>query len=126
MAYWLFKQEPSCYSFADLERDGETTWDGVANPLALKYLRMAQAGDRVLFYETGKVKAAVGEMKVLEPGDTPRVQVVQPLPRPVTLKEVKAEPALADWDLVRNSRLSVMPVTAGQWRKVMELSRRKE
>src|SRR5215212_1926594 len=64
MALWLFKQEPSCYSLADLKRDGSTTWDGVANALARKNLRQTKSGDRVLFYHTGKEKAVVGEMEI--------------------------------------------------------------
>src|SRR5258708_20623145 len=73
MAYWLFKEEPDHYSFADLERDGSTLWDGVSNNLALKNLRQVKPGDRVLFYHTGKEKAVVGEMLVLtEPKNQPQ------------------------------------------------------
>ncbi len=124
MAFWLFKQEPESYSFLDLVRDERTTWDGVANALALKHLRAVKVGDRVLFYETGKVKAAVGEMRVVEAGDAVTVQAVAALPRPVALAEIKDDPALADWELVRQPRLSVMPVTEAQWRRVMGMSRR--
>ena len=66
MAYWLFKEEPYCYSFADLERDGSTIWSGVTNNLARKNLRQVSKGDRVLFYATGKVKSVVGEMEIVE------------------------------------------------------------
>jgi predicted RNA-binding protein with PUA-like domain len=131
---WLFKQEPDCYSFADLERDRETLWDGVSNNLALKNLRDVRAGDRVFFYETGKVKAVVGEMRVAKgpmpdpAGDNPKrvvvtVAAVKRLPRPVTLAEIKADPKLEGWDLVRNSRLSVMRVNAEQWQRLTDMSR---
>jgi predicted RNA-binding protein with PUA-like domain len=132
VAYWLFKEEPEHYSFADLQKDGKTTWNGVSNNLALKHLRNVRSGDRVFFYHTGKEKAVVGEMVATadagaaagDPKDVSvEVTAVRPLPRPVTLAEIKADKSLSDWDLVRNSRLSVMPVTAEQWRRVEELSR---
>ena len=133
MARWLFKEEPEHYSFADLQRDGKTIWDGVANNLARLHLRKVSPGDQVLFYHTGKEKAVVGEMKVTAgprpdaAGDDPRsvvveVAAVRQLPRPVTLVEVKADPVLAEWDLIRMPRLSVMPVTEAQWRRIEELS----
>jgi predicted RNA-binding protein with PUA-like domain len=128
MALWLFKEEPDHYSFADLQRDGSTLWEGVRNPLALQHLRKVRRGDRILYYHTGKEKAIVGEMRALgdattDPeGDDQAVAVkVEPVrlwPRPVTLREIKADPTLADWELVRLSRLSVMPVTEAQWRQV--------
>jgi predicted RNA-binding protein with PUA-like domain len=131
VAYWLFKEEPTHYSFADLQKDGATTWNGVKNPLALKNLRSVQPGDRVFFYHTGKEKAVVGEMRVTaaaqaseDPGDVSvEVTPVRPLPRPVTLAEIKRDPALAGWELVRLSRLSVVPVTKDQWERVEALSR---
>jgi predicted RNA-binding protein with PUA-like domain len=134
MAFWLFKEEPDHYSFDDLRREGTTLWDGVANALARQNLRQVRPGDRVWFYHSGKVKAIVGEMKVVgEPrpdpaDDDPRSVVVEVqagprLPRPVPLKTIKQDKGLADWELVRLPRLSVMPVTAGQWRRVEELSR---
>ena len=131
---WLFKEEPEHYSYADLERDGETVWDGVTNNLALKNLRQVCLGDRVLFYQTGADKAVVGEMRVTA-GPTPdpkednpsrvvvKVQAVKRWPRPVTLAEIKADSAFADWDLVKNSRLSVMRVSAVQWQRLANLSR---
>jgi predicted RNA-binding protein with PUA-like domain len=132
MARWLFKQEPSCYSFADLERDGSTVWDGVTNALARKNLREAKPGDEVLFYHTGKEKAIVGEMKVVsEPTADPKsddsksvvvkVKLVRRFDRPVELAEIKADKLLSKWDLVRLPRLSVVPVTEEQWRRVEEL-----
>jgi predicted RNA-binding protein with PUA-like domain len=134
MAYWLFKEEPDHYSFADLERDGSTLWDGVSNNLALKNLRQVRPGDRVLFYHTGKEKAVVGEMLVLtEPKNQPQtnghrsvsveVAPVRRLSQPISLSRIKEDPALKDWDLVRLPRLSVMPVTAAQWKRIDELSK---
>jgi predicted RNA-binding protein with PUA-like domain len=131
---WLFKEEPDHYSFADLERDGTTLWDGVTNALARQNLRKVRRGDRVLFYHTGKEKAVVGEMRVVsdpepEPGaDDPkavavRVRAVRPWPAPVSLDQIKEDPRLAGWELVRLPRLSVMPVTPEQWQRLQELSR---
>lgn len=128
---WLFKEEPSCYSYADLEKDGSTWWVGVNNHLARKHLRSVKPGDRVLFYHTGKERAIVGEMRVTAgpeaDGDDPRsvrvqVESVKRWPRPVTLDEIKQDAAFADWELVRISRLSVMPVSAEQWRRLEELA----
>lgn len=132
MALWLFKEEPDHYSFADLQRDGSTWWDGVTNNLARQYLQKVSPGDRVLYYHTGKEKAVVGEMVVVRgpqpeagSGDPKSVAVEvkakRALPRPVTLATLKADPLLVDWELVRLPRLSVMPVTADQWRRVEEL-----
>jgi predicted RNA-binding protein with PUA-like domain len=126
--YWLFKQEPSCYSYADLEREGRTLWDGVANALALKHLSQVRHGDRVYFYHTGKEKAVVGEMKVVKVGDANEAPVsvtvapVRKLDSPVTLARIKADAQLRDWDLLRLPRLSVLPLTARQWQRVQELS----
>jgi predicted RNA-binding protein with PUA-like domain len=136
MAYWLFKEEPDHYSFADLERDGATVWDGVSNNLARQNLRKVRRGDRVLYYHTGKEKAVVGEMRVVgDPMPDPesedsksvavKVRAVRRLQQPVPLNRIKEEPALADWDLVRLPRLSVMAVTEAQWRRIRELSRRR-
>jgi predicted RNA-binding protein with PUA-like domain len=132
MAYWLFKEEPDHYCFNDLLRDGRTTWDGVSNALALQNLRRVRRGDLVFFYHTGKEKAVVGEMRVaadprtLEGGNGKAVAVevepVRALPRPVTLREIKDDPSLAGWELARLPRLSVVPVTAAQWRRVEELA----
>ncbi len=132
MARWLFKEEPEHYSFADLQKDGRTVWDGVTNALARKNLRQVRKGDRVFYYHTGKEKAIVGEMRVVadprpDPaGDDKSVVVdVEParaLKRAVTLAEIKDDAVLADWDLVRLSRLSVMPVTEEQWQRVEKMS----
>lgn len=133
MAFWLFKQEPTCYSLDDLERDGETIWDGISNALALKHLRTVQPGDRVLFYHTGKDKAVVGIMEVAgEPRPDPNsandklvvvpVKMVRRLEKPVTLETIKSDPVFANWDLLRMSRLSVVPVTAEIWKRIEELA----
>jgi predicted RNA-binding protein with PUA-like domain len=133
MALWLFKQEPGCYSLADLERDGTTVWDGVSNALARKHLRSAKPGDRVLFYHTGKEKAVVGEMKVIagpaaDPNsDDPnavivKVKFIRRLARSVPLNEIKSDKSLVKWDLVRLPRLSVVPVSEDQWHRVEELA----
>jgi predicted RNA-binding protein with PUA-like domain len=134
MALWLFKEEPEHYSFADLQRDGSTRWNGVSNALARKHLRNTKRGDRVFYYHTGKEKAVVGVMCVVagpqaDPGDEdPKAVMVEvapvgPLPRPVSLATIKADPLFKDWELVRMPRLSVMPVTEEQWRRIEELSR---
>lgn len=134
MAKWLFKEEPSHYSYADLERDGTAVWDGITNALALQHLRKVAPGDRVLFYHTGKEKAVVGEMEVVagptadaDAEDEKRVVVtvkaVRRLHHPVPLSRIKSDPAFAKWELVRLPRLSVMPVTEAQWRRIEELSR---
>ncbi len=135
MAYWLFKEEPTHYSFADLEQEGTTLWDGVTNNLARQNLRQVRRGDRVLYYHTGKEKAVVGEMRVLsDPRPDPNskdpkavvveVEAVRRLLYPVPLACIKEDALLADWDLVRLPRLSVMPVSAEQWGRLEELSRR--
>jgi predicted RNA-binding protein with PUA-like domain len=133
MAKWLFKEEPDHYSFANLVRDRKTLWNGVANNLALQNLRKVGKGDEIFFYHTGKEKAVVGIMRAAagpqpDPDeDDPKlvaveVVAVKALKRPVTLQEIKADETLASWDLVRLGRLSVMPVTDAQWRRVIELS----
>jgi predicted RNA-binding protein with PUA-like domain len=133
MARWLFKEEPTHYSFADLQREGRTTWDGVSNALARQHLRQVRRGDRVFYYHTGKEKAIVGEMRVVtNPRTDPRaddpkevvveVEAVRLLPHPVSLARIKSDAQLAGWDLVRLPRLSVMPVTEQQWRRVEALS----
>lgn len=133
MPHWLFKVEPDCYSFADLTRDGSTVWDGVANAVAQKHLRAVRPGDRVFYYHTGDEKAVVGEMEVTagptpDPADpagkrvTVTVKPVRPLPAPVTLAAIKAVPAFAGWELVRQPRLSVMPVPAELWSAIESMA----
>ena len=127
---WLFKTEPGVYSFQQLERDKKTVWDGVKNNLALKHLSGIQKGDEIIVYHTGDEKAAVGVARALsaaypDPGKkNPRLLVVEiepvkTLSRPLTLAEMKANAKLKNFDLVRLARLSVMPVSDGQW-KIME------
>jgi predicted RNA-binding protein with PUA-like domain len=125
MAFWLFKSEPDEYSYADLERDGSTVWEGVSNPVALKNLRAAKIGDEVFFYHTGKEKAIVGVARVSgtkpNPEDEKQVSLtIEPVRRltPVTLAAIKADETLAEWELARLPRLSVMPVSATIWMRV--------
>lgn len=133
MAYWLFKQEPSSYSYTDLEKDRNTTWDGVKNNLALKHLRTVRKGDKALFYHTGDEKQVVGMMEITSDPYPDRkdksltVVDVRPssrLTKPVTLQQFKGDPAFADWELVRISRLSVMPVPPVLWQKIMKMAAR--
>jgi predicted RNA-binding protein with PUA-like domain len=132
MPFWLFKQEPSCYSFADLERDGQTTWDGISNAAALKHLRAAKKGDRAYFYHTGDEKAVVGIIEVVsDPRPDPNndkgvvldVKFVKRLKKPVPLAAIKADESFADWELVRISRLSVMPCPPTLWKKIEDMSK---
>ena len=119
---YLLKTEPSEYSFADLQRDKITVWDGVSNPVALKNLRAMQKGDRLIIYHTGDEKRAVGTAAVVavdtaDPKE-PRVKIEagKELPRPMTLAEIKASKDFADSPLVRQGRLSVVPLTEAQYR----------
>jgi predicted RNA-binding protein with PUA-like domain len=123
MAGWLFKTEPSEYSYSDLEAEGETVWEGVSNALALKHLRSVQVGDRVLLYHTGKEKAIVGEIQISKVESDPpeiRVKAVRKWSRPVTLAEIKADESLKECDLVRLPRLSVMPISNEVWKRLSE------
>lgn len=134
MAYWLLKADPDTYGFADLERDRRTTWDGVRNPQALIHLRQMARGDQVLVYHSGSEKAVIGHATVArgaypDParGD-PKLVVVDltagpRLAAPVALATVKADPVFADFALVRHSRLSVMPVSPAQWKRLEALGR---
>ena len=137
MAMWLLKTEPTVYSYADLERDKETIWDGVANNTALQNIRKIKKGDTALIYHTGDERQIVGIAKVtrgyyIDPnkGDDKLavcdVKAKEPMPRPVTLKEIKATPELANWDLVRLGRLSVLEVSDEQWAIVCRLAKEKK
>jgi predicted RNA-binding protein with PUA-like domain len=131
---WLFKTEPSTYSYDQLERDRRTVWDGVKNALALRHLSGVAEGDEVLFYHTGDEKAVVGVARVVR-GAYPdpkqkdhRLLVVEIEPegrlsRPVTLAAMRANPKLAGFDLLRLPRLSVMSVTASQWAEIERMAR---
>jgi predicted RNA-binding protein with PUA-like domain len=134
MGMWLFKTEPSAYSFAQLQRDQRTVWDGVKNPMALKNLGQMEKGDRVLIYHTGDEKAVIGTATALGPAypdpkkHDPRLLVIDlaadtALPRPVTLREIKASPKFEGWELVRLPRLSVMPVSAEHWAEIHRLAK---
>ena len=118
---YLLKTEPSEYSFADLQRDKSTVWDGVSNPVALKHLRGMKPGERLVIYETGDHKSAVGTAAVVSvdasDAKNPRVKIKagNALPRPVTLAEIKAQKLFADSPLVRQGRLSVVPLTDKQY-----------
>jgi predicted RNA-binding protein with PUA-like domain len=119
---YLLKTEPSVYSFADLEREKSTVWDGVTNPVAVRNLRAMKAGDRLVIYHTGDEKSAVGTASVisLDAADpkTPQVKIKagKALGKPVTLADVKANKLFADSPLVRQGRLSVVPLTAAQFK----------
>ena len=134
MAEWLFKEEPDHYSFADLEKDGETIWDGVTNALARIHLRKVKKGDVIWYYHTGKEKAIVGLAKAVSDAfsdpksDDPKavalkVKPVRRLKQPIPLERIKSEQLLASWELVRISRLSVMPVNPAQSRRLKALER---
>ena len=117
---YLLKTEPTVYSFADLLRDKSTVWDGVANPVALRHLREMKPGDRLVIYETGEHKSAVGTASVVSV-DVPdpknpqvKIKAGKPLGKAVTLAEVKAHKLFADSPLVRQGRLSVVPLSAAQ------------
>ena len=129
--YWLLKTEPSTFSFSDLEKQGKTVWDGVTNNLALKHLRSAHQGDFALIYHTGDEKAVVGVAEILsDPYPDPKkkdsklmvvdLKAKQKLSRPVTLSEIKSDPNFADFPLVRLPRLSVMPVSESQWKRLTQ------
>jgi predicted RNA-binding protein with PUA-like domain len=131
---WLVKEEPNNYSYDQLERDGKTVWAGVKNPLAQQHIRAIRKGDRIFYYHTGTQKAVVAIAKALsdaypDPSDkTGKLSVVdigpdRALTRPVTLAEIKADPAFATFALVRISRLSVMPVTDAEWARIEKMSR---
>ena len=134
MAFWLLKTEPTAYSYADLERDGRAVWDGIRNPLALKNLRAMRRGDRAYIYHTGDEKQIVGSAEVTcdayadpqQPKDT-KLAVIdlaphERLPRPVALAEIKARREFADLELVRMSRLSVMPVSDAHWKVLRQIA----
>jgi predicted RNA-binding protein with PUA-like domain len=132
---WLFKEEPTHYSFDELVKDRKTVWSGVKNPLAQKHLRAVKKGDGIFYYHTGNEKAVVGIAKALgdaypDPKDKTGKQAVvdvassRKLPRPVTLAEIKADPAFKMFPLVRISRLSVMPVTDAEWKRIEMLAGR--
>jgi predicted RNA-binding protein with PUA-like domain len=130
---WLFKEEPTHYSYDDLARDGRTSWTGVRNPLAQKHLREVRKGDRIFFYHTGDEKAVVGICKAanaayVDPADTAGklhavdVEPVKKLKAPVTLAAIKADRRFAAFPLTRMPRLSVMPVEQEIWDAIIAMS----
>jgi predicted RNA-binding protein with PUA-like domain len=131
MAHWLMKSEPESYGWNDLVRDGGTEWDGVRNNTARLNLRKMKVGDEAFFYHSMSDKAVVGIMRITreaqpDPKDADwvsvRVEPVKALARPVTLAEIKAEPRLAEMELIRQSRLSVAPVRDDEWPVVLHLA----
>jgi predicted RNA-binding protein with PUA-like domain len=131
--FWLVKQEPSSYSWSDFVAEGKTSWTGVRNYTARNNLRKMEKGDEVLFYHSGEDRAVVGIAKVLrgaysdstaKEGDWSTVDLapVKPLHRPVTLHEIKARPSLKGIALVRQSRLSVMPLGESEFREIVNLA----
>ena len=129
---WLFKEEPTHYSYDDLVRDGKTSWTGVRNPVAQKHLRSVKKGDRIFFYHTGDEKAVVGIAKAAadaypDPADQSGkfyavdVNPVRKLPQPVTLAAVKADKYFALFPLTRVPRLSVMPVSDDEWDRIEKM-----
>lgn len=121
-SYYLLKTEPSEYSFADLQRDAVTVWDGVSNPVALKNLRDMQPGTKLVICETGAHKSAVGTATVVSVDASdpknPKVKIKagKPLPNPVSLAEIKANKLFAVSPLVRQGRLSIVPLTESQYK----------
>ena len=133
MAHWILKTEPSEYGFSDLVRDRRTRWEGVSNPVALKHLRSMLEGDEALIYHTGNEKSLIGLARIASApypdpsGKDPRlvgvdVEARGPLPRHVTLAEIKADPAFKDLGLVRVPRLSVVPVERAQWIRLLSMA----
>jgi predicted RNA-binding protein with PUA-like domain len=132
MQYWLMKSEPSAYSWEQLNKDGKTNWSGVRNFQAAANLKAMKKGDHVFFYHSNEGLAVVGICEVVkeaypDPSDKTGkfvqvdVKPVSPFKQPVTMAEIKATPGLSDMVLVKNSRLSVQPVTATQWKAVCKM-----
>lgn len=133
MARWLLKSEPGSYGWDDLLRDGATEWDGVRNPAARLHLKAMKEGDEAFFYHSGDARAVVGIMRIARAARpdakdpnwvSVAVEPLRALARPVTLKEIKADPRLAGMELIRQSRLSVSPVRAEEWAALLDLAAR--
>lgn len=133
MNYWLVKQEPTTYNYDLLEKEKKTVWDGVHNNLALKHIREMKKGDRAFFYHTGDERQAVGILEITSnPYPNPKedderfvvmdVKPVSRLKRPVTLDEIKKDSKFKNWELIRISRLSVMPVPKQLWDEIIKKS----
>ncbi len=132
MAYWLMKTEPGAWSWDDQVRGGAAEWDGVRNYQASNNMKAMKLGDRAFFYHSVNEKQVVGIVEVVkeyypDPSDAKGrfgmvdVQAVKPFTNPVTLAEIKAEPRLAEIALVRHSRLSVLPVSAAEWKLICKM-----
>jgi predicted RNA-binding protein with PUA-like domain len=132
MAYWLFKSDPETYGYDDLEQDKQTVWDGVSNPVALRNMRNAKKGDKVLIYHTGDEKAIIGLAEIVrEAYPDPKqkneklsvvdIKAVKRFKKHPTLAEVKARKEFSDFALTRLPRLSVMPVNDAQWKLIMKM-----
>ena len=137
MSLWLFKSDPDVYSWHDLIKVKREIWDGVSNNLALKHLRSVKKGDRIFIYHSGDEKAIVGVAEAVSdsyPDPSKKdlklavvdITAREPLKKPVALSEIKSNQRFASWELVRFSRLSVMPVPASQWQEVLRLSQGRE
>lgn len=135
MAYWLCKQEPSTYNINKLEKEKKTFWDGIHNNLALKHMRQMKKGDLAFFYHTGDEKQIVGIMEITSaPYPNPKekdprfvamdVKFKKRLQRPIPLGEIKNNKAFKDWELLRISRLSVMPVSTQIWSEINKISQK--
>jgi predicted RNA-binding protein with PUA-like domain len=133
MQYWLFKTEPTAYSLADLKREKKALWTGVRNAMARIHLRNVRRGDKILLYHTGSEKAIVGVTKAVSgpqpdaTNDDPKsvaveVEFLKEFAKPVTLSQIKKDRAFSQFGLVRNSRLSVMPVSEKEWRQIEQLT----
>jgi len=133
MNYWLLKQEPTGYNLDSLEKEKKTVWDGVHNNLALKHMRAVKKGDQAIFYHTGDERQAVGIVEITtDPYPNPKepekrfivfdVKFVKRLKRPVTLDEIKNDAKFKNWELVKNSRLSAMPVPKPLWDDIIKKS----
>ena len=133
MRHWLLKSEPSAYSWAQLVKEGRTQWSGVRNHQAANNLKAMKAGDRAFFYHSGEGLEIVGIVEIVkeaypDPGEKEGrfvqvdVKPLQPVKTRVTLKAIKAEKALADFKLVRQSRLSVVPVSTEEWRLIAKMA----
>jgi predicted RNA-binding protein with PUA-like domain len=132
-SHWLVKSEPETYSFADLERDGRTVWDGVRNHAAAAHLKAMKVGDEVFFYHSQEGKDVVGVAKVAKEAfpDTSdptgkfvavELTPVRKLPRTVTLADMKATPALSEMPMLRQGRLSVSPVSDAEWATILKMA----
>jgi predicted RNA-binding protein with PUA-like domain len=133
VAYWLLKTEPEEYSYCDLERDGTTVWEGVSNSLALKHLRTMEIGDLALIYHTGKERRVIGVAQVVsQPYPDPKlddakrvvvqVRAVRRVQEPITLTQIKQDGNFEGFDLVRLTRLSVVPVSEPHWQRLLQLT----